>query len=41
MITLSFLGRVRMGVLEGKSCLVWDSEKHTRSVVGGIGGKGN
>ena len=41
MITLSFLGRVRMEELEGKSCLVWDLDKHTRSVVGGIRGKGN
>ena len=42
MITLSFLGRVRMEELEEKSCSVWDLEKHTRSlVVEGIGGKGN
>ena len=41
MIIVSFLGRFGMEELEGKSCLVSDLENHTRSVVGGIGGKGN
>ena len=30
-----------MEELEGKSCSFWDLEKQTRSVVGGIGEKGN